>query len=66
MPIYEHECLACGARFEELEAFECREKPHKCPVCGAKRSRPVMSVFAGSGPSCGSCSPSAGKSCGPT
>jgi putative FmdB family regulatory protein len=64
MPLYEHECLACGARFEELEAFECREKPHKCPACGAKRSRPVMSVFAG-GSGCGSCS-SSGSSCGPT
>jgi len=61
MPLYEYECRACGSRFEELESFEDRGKPHRCPSCGSKRSRPLMSRVAGG--SCESCSASSCKSC---
>jgi putative FmdB family regulatory protein len=43
MPIYEFECEACGARFEELvaaaEAVACRE-------CGSERTRRLYSNLA--------------------
>jgi putative FmdB family regulatory protein len=43
MPIYEFECEACGARFEELLAagasVACRE-------CGSKRTRRLLSSVA--------------------
>lgn len=43
MPIYEFECEACGARFEELiaagVAVACRE-------CGSERTRRLFSTVA--------------------
>ncbi|MBM3288046.1 MAG: zinc ribbon domain-containing protein [Candidatus Eisenbacteria bacterium] len=65
MPIYEYECKACGSRFEELESFEARDKPHTCPVCGARKSRPLVSrVAGGATSSCASCSAASCRSCG--
>jgi putative FmdB family regulatory protein len=46
MPIFEYRCLKCGERFEELETIADRDKPHKCPNCGAMDAERQMSVFA--------------------
>ena len=46
MPIFEYRCRKCGERFEELETIADRDKPHKCPACGAKGAEREMSVFA--------------------
>jgi putative FmdB family regulatory protein len=43
MPIYEFECEACGARFEELVSAG---EAAACPECGAERSRRLYSSLA--------------------
>lgn len=46
MPIFEYRCRKCGERFEELETIADRDKPHRCPTCGAMGAERQMSVFA--------------------
>ena len=42
MPIYEYECKRCDHFFEELlQAME--EAPKKCPSCGSKRIKRLIS-----------------------
>jgi putative FmdB family regulatory protein len=41
MPIYEFECVECGARFEELVASGAEGAP--CAECGSTRARRLMS-----------------------
>lgn len=41
MPIYEFECEACGARFDEL--VRAGAAPPPCPQCGAGRARRLPS-----------------------
>jgi putative FmdB family regulatory protein len=42
MPIYEYECKRCEHLFEELlQAME--EPPNKCPSCGSKRLKRLVS-----------------------
>jgi putative FmdB family regulatory protein len=41
MPIYEFECDACGARFEEL--VRSGAAPPPCPSCGAVDVRRLLS-----------------------
>ena len=43
MPIYEFECEACGAVFEELVAAGAAAP---CPECGAERTRRLMSAVS--------------------
>lgn len=43
MPIYEFECEACGARFEELVAVGAAVA---CPECGSERTRRLYSGVA--------------------
>ncbi|NLN17460.1 MAG: zinc ribbon domain-containing protein [Firmicutes bacterium] len=68
MPLYEFQCQSCDHKFEEL----CRSSDTvkvKCPRCGEKNAKRLVSTFgfssAGSGvssasSSCGGC---AGGSC---
>lgn len=49
MPTYEFECTQCGEKFREKQTFEefDRHKPVKCPKCGSKATRHVItSAFA--------------------
>jgi len=41
VPIYEFECEACGARFEELVASA--DARVACPECGSPRARRLIS-----------------------
>ena len=41
MPIYEFECVKCGARFEELIDSDAPAPP--CPSCGAIEARRILS-----------------------
>lgn len=43
MPIYEFECEACGAVFEELVAAGSAAP---CPECGAEQTRRLMSTVS--------------------
>ena len=46
MPTYEYECNGCGKRCEFFQAMS--EKPKKkCPECGARKLRRVISGGAG-------------------
>jgi putative FmdB family regulatory protein len=47
MPLYEFECEACGARFEELVAAGVKPT---CPSCEAKEVRRRWSPVAAAGP----------------
>ena len=52
MPLYEYECEACGARFEQIRKFS--DPPTVvCPTCGEPRVRKLVSSpaiqFKGSG-----------------
>lgn len=40
MPIYEFECVGCGARFEELVAADAVVA---CSACGSERTRHLLS-----------------------
>jgi putative FmdB family regulatory protein len=42
MPIYEFDCEACGARFEELVAGGTER--HACPECGEPSDRRLSNV----------------------
>jgi putative FmdB family regulatory protein len=44
MPIYEYQCSACGKTFEYL-ARSLAEPAPKCPKCGAKKPRKLLSSF---------------------
>jgi putative FmdB family regulatory protein len=48
MPIFEYKCQKCGAEFDELDSISNRDKPHKCPACGSRRSERQLSVFSAS------------------
>jgi putative FmdB family regulatory protein len=43
MPIYEFECAACGARFEELVA---RDSTPPCPSCASAEVTRLISLVA--------------------
>ncbi len=51
MPVYEYECVSCGARFDKRQGFE--EKPEVlCPKCRCpvrRVIRPAPIIFKGSG-----------------
>ena len=60
MPLYEYECGGCGQRFERRVSLSEARRGVKCPGCGSKSVRKLMSVFAsgrgqsgaGEGPTC--------------
>ena len=72
MPIFEFRCGKCGEDFEELVMGDA--KGIKCPSCGGRKVKKLMSAFAhksgdkfvsshgGSG--CSGCSSSSCSSCG--
>jgi len=43
MPIYEHECGACGHRFERL--MKIGEETPACPACGEKETKRRIAPF---------------------
>ena len=45
MPIYEYECGACGDRHEFIQKFSDGPK-RKCPACGARRLKRLVSAAA--------------------
>ena len=52
MPLYEYECEACGARFEQIRKFS--DPPVEvCPTCGERKVQKLVSSpaiqFKGSG-----------------
>jgi putative FmdB family regulatory protein len=44
MPMYEYHCAKCKKQFEELVMGS--EKGVKCPKCGNKKVKKLMSAFA--------------------
>jgi putative FmdB family regulatory protein len=46
VPLFEFDCCACGARFEEIVPAGCTAP---CPACGGERVTRVFSSIAGSG-----------------
>jgi putative FmdB family regulatory protein len=71
VPIYEYACAKCSHEFEEL-VFD-RDAVIKCPECGSKKTKKLLSVFAhksdsgftssAGGDSCGGCSASTCSGC---
>jgi putative FmdB family regulatory protein len=65
MPIFEFECLECGAVFEKLVRTTNSEPEVACPRCGARELEEKLSTFAspakgGFPGSSGGCAPSGG------
>jgi putative FmdB family regulatory protein len=56
MPIFEFQCIACGATFEELVLSS--EADVVCPACGSADIEKLFSPFAKR--SCGGCGTSSG------
>ncbi len=46
MPTYDYACSACKHRFERFEGIS-EDGPKKCPKCGRKRARRMLSTGAG-------------------
>jgi len=46
MPIYEYECRHCGDRFERLVSLREANRATKCPQCGSRSARKLMSAFS--------------------
>jgi len=46
MPIYEYECGNCEEKFEMLRDINDSDGTVKCPCCGVKSARRLLSVFA--------------------
>ena len=59
MPIYEFECLRCGAEFETLVKKASEKAELKCPDCESPKIEEKISSFASSSKS-GNCAPSGG------
>jgi putative FmdB family regulatory protein len=67
MPLYEYKCQNCETRFDALRAMADADNAIACPKCGSENAQRLISLFsaigdegviAGSGSSCGSCTPS--------
>lgn len=46
MPIYEYECRNCEEKFEMLRGINDSDATVKCPSCGVKSAKRILSVFA--------------------
>jgi putative FmdB family regulatory protein len=64
MPLYEYECLQCGAQFEKLIRSSADASSLKCPECGSNSLEERFSSFASPGKpgatGAGSCAPKGG------
>lgn len=64
MPLYEHRCAACGARFEKLMRMAEADGQVVCPECGSIQTKRQISMFGWSGGGAstggGSCAPAVG------
>jgi putative FmdB family regulatory protein len=64
MPLYEYECLECGAVFEKLVRKAADTAELKCPECGSVRLEDKISGFAsvsrGDSSSSTACAPGGG------
>lgn len=49
MPLYEHVCDDCGARFEIRRSIADRDADTPCPECSAPDAPRVCSLFARAG-----------------
>jgi putative FmdB family regulatory protein len=49
MPIYEYKCAACDEVFEALVRSMSDSSRQKCPTCGSRKTKKIMSVFAAQG-----------------
>lgn len=52
MPVYEYECLECGARFGKLVRSISDASLPACSACGAWQTRKRVSTFAAHGLEC--------------
>jgi putative FmdB family regulatory protein len=57
MPIYEYSCSGCGDKFELRRNFGEDDSDIKCPKCGKKNPKRILSAFS-SKASSDSCAPS--------
>lgn len=55
MPIYEYRCTKCGTEFEKIVFSQDGEKSVPCPECKSKKTRKMISRFAGGKSGCGGC-----------
>lgn len=46
MPLFEFECLECGARFEKLIRTAGADPEVACPKCGGRRVEEKFSTFS--------------------
>ncbi len=64
MPLYEFECLDCGAEFETLVLKASKAAEVQCPGCGGKELEEKISSFAsvskGAALGAANCAPSGG------
>lgn len=60
MPIYEYRCERCNTTFEKL-VFKGDETRVKCPDCGNKEVKKLMSAASFMGQSIGTCAADAPK-----
>lgn len=51
MPVYEYKCESCKKVFEELIRNNDTENDLKCPYCGSREFRKLMSSYSAFGSS---------------
>ena len=58
MPIFEFECLECGAIFEKLVKKAVEDEQIVCPECGRRKADQRISTFSSSNKN--NCAPGGG------
>ncbi len=58
MPLFEYECLECGAIFEKLLKKAVGDEQIACPSCGGQKVEQRISTFASANKS--TCAPGGG------